>query len=167
MKLSGRLGFVLTAALLVFSCTGRTAVEGSSVSFDYSLSLMEEDGSKTEHSSGSAETVLGSGELIPGLETKLYGLKAGRAALFVIPPELAYGAYNPSMLVELPLRSFPGETDFTAGSVFETETPGGIISAVLVSKDDQNAVLDFNHPLAGKTLVFKIKELKVSEKKKD
>jgi len=99
---------------------------------------------------------LGAGEMMPALEACLTGLDVGRRAHFTLGPEQAFGEYKQE-LVERVRREHMTEDNVEAMSVMEFVAPDGSRYQGLVREvDDEVAVIDFNHPLAGKTIRFEV-----------
>jgi len=105
---------------------------------------------------------LGNGQLAPFLEACLIGLTEGTHQTFELPPERAFGPRNPELirpvsLATLEQNSGPTE-DYAIGDLVEFAAPGGgQFAGVLRKIDHENAVFDFNHPLAGQSLQFEVK----------
>lgn len=104
---------------------------------------------------------LGSGILLPALEEKLIGLKAGDQIQVTLPPEDAYGFANPNEIVKVPVSDLPPDVK-AVGDSLVAEDDYGEQKIVLVSEiNKKTATLDFNHPYAGRTLVFDIDVLEI------
>lgn len=109
-----------------------------------------------------ATFIVGDGNLLPGFEQVLFGLAAGDAGEFSIEPAQGFGAVNPNNIQTMPRSAF---TDMTLSEgllvVFkdaaQTELPG-----VVTAYTDTQVTVNFNHPLAGKTLSFVIEIIAVS-----
>jgi FKBP-type peptidyl-prolyl cis-trans isomerase SlyD len=126
------------------------------VSLDYSLHLG--DGAIVD-SSGDGEPLVylhGSGQIIPGLERQLEGLATGDARQVTVAPKDGYGELDPKAVQEVDKQAF-GDRALTAGDEFiavddhENEIPVRIQSV-----QGEKVTVDFNHPLAGKTLHFDV-----------
>ncbi len=99
---------------------------------------------------------LGAGEMMPALEACLTGLEVGKHEHFTLAPEHAFGEYKQE-LVERVRREHMAEDKLEAMSVMEFVAPDGSRYQGLVREvDDEAAVIDFNHPLAGKTIRFEV-----------
>jgi len=105
----------------------------------------------------------GSGQLIPGLESALDGATAGTRREIVVPPADAYGEPDAAATMRVPLEDFPPGLELEPGIEVQAETPDGPLTFLVASVDDKEAVLDGNHPLAGKTLTFDVEILDVRE----
>ncbi len=97
---------------------------------------------------------LGAGQLIKGFEKALMGMKKGEEKEVTIPPEEAYGNVDPSLVQKVPMEVFK-EAKISPEVGLMLNTPTGVGKITRVNSEDVE--LDFNHPMAGMTLVFKIK----------
>ncbi len=109
-----------------------------------------------------ATFTVGDGNMLQGFEKALFGLKSGDHKVLVITPEHGFGMPNPNNVQRLPRRQFEGMA-LEPGLVISFEDPGqGELPGVVESFDDQVVRIDFNHPLAGKTLTFEVSILAVN-----
>lgn len=105
---------------------------------------------------------LGQGQLAPFLEECLIGLPEGTHQIFELPPEKAFGPRNPDLIqrvsqATLKENSQIGE-QYVIGDLVEFAAPGGgRFAGVLREIDEESAIFDFNHPLAGQSLKFEVK----------
>lgn len=101
---------------------------------------------------------LGCGELAPTLEACLEDLPVGERHVFLLEPHQAFGPHNPDLLKRLPKTELPNSgADIGPLSLVEFTAPNGAKFAGLVREiDDQAALVDFNHPLAGKSIRFEV-----------
>ena len=135
---------------------------GSTVTIHYTLTVDEKE---LESSFGGEPLTYqqGQGQLIPGLEAKLEGLSAGDTRDVTVPPEAAYGDRDPENLIPVPKTSFTEPEKIQVGTLVEGRTGEGQPFRAKVSEErDQEFVLDLNHPLAGKTLHFKVEVVTVA-----
>jgi FKBP-type peptidyl-prolyl cis-trans isomerase 2 len=134
---------------------------GSTVGIEYTLTL--EDGTKVDSNVG-GETLSfeqGSGQIIPGLDKDLIGMKLGETRQVKVTPDEAYGQVNPAAFTEVPLSELP-EDGREPGMILMAQDDQGRTQRLRVHKvEGDKATLDFNHPLAGKTLVFDVKILEI------
>jgi FKBP-type peptidyl-prolyl cis-trans isomerase 2 len=115
---------------------------------------VEIDSADSEHP---LEFVQGKGEIISGLERELYGLHIGDSKHVQIEPIQAYGEYNPALLVNVPKSDLPASIPLFPGVILEVKgKKGNVAEGKIEHIDSDNVTLDFNHPLAGKTLNFEI-----------
>lgn len=105
---------------------------------------------------------MGTGQLAPFLEACLIGLPEGTHQVFELPPEKAFGERNPELVqrvsrATLDENSQMGES-YAIGDLVEFTAPsGGRFAGVLRAIDDDSALFDFNHPLAGQTVKFEVR----------
>ena len=112
---------------------------------------------------GPLQYVHGQGQIIPGLERQLTGLHVGDAREITVRPEEAYGPVDPSAFVEIPKTQLPPNVTPAVGVVLRGMDPDGKpFRATIHEVKDKAVTLDLNHPLAGKTLLFKVKVIDVS-----
>ena len=141
-----------------------TVKKGDKVKIDYEGRL--EDGevfdSSKKHNKP-MEIEVGSGQVIPGFEKALMGMKKGEEKEIKLKPSEAYGDHNPQLIQNVPRDRFPKEGNLKDGVMVLMSLPdGNQIPAKVVKVSKDSVKLDFNHPLAGKTLIFKIKVIEIS-----
>jgi FKBP-type peptidyl-prolyl cis-trans isomerase SlyD len=135
--------------------------DGSVVSLQYSLS--EEDGKLIESNKGKdpLKYTHGSKQIVPGLEKELTGMKVGGEKRVTVKPEDAYGVVNSKAFQEVPKEQIP-VNGLKVGATLAAKGPQGQEIPVRVHEiKEKTVVLDLNHPMAGKTLLFDIKILDV------
>jgi FKBP-type peptidyl-prolyl cis-trans isomerase SlyD len=135
--------------------------DGSVVSLQYSLS--EEDGKLIESNKGKdpLKYTHGSKQIVPGLEKELTGMKVGGEERVTVKPEDAYGVVNSKAFQEVPKEQIP-VNGLKVGATLAAKGPQGQEIPVRVHEiKEKTVVLDLNHPMAGKTLLFDIKILDV------
>jgi FKBP-type peptidyl-prolyl cis-trans isomerase SlyD len=84
-----------------------------------------------------------------------------------VRPEDAYGLHDPSAVFEVPRDAFPEGIDLRPGVEVESDTPDGPVTFVVRELTPSGAVIDANHPLAGKTLQFDVEIVTVREASAD
>lgn len=105
---------------------------------------------------------LGTGQLAPAMEARLIGLTEGSQASFDLAPGEAFGERNPQLLqrVKRSLLDELGdpEQSYSVGDVVQFPTPGGEASYAGVVRElgPDWLLFDFNHPLAGRPVVFEV-----------
>lgn len=104
---------------------------------------------------------LGQGQLAPFLEACLIGLIEGTRQIFNLPPELAFGPRNPDLLQHVSrttlLENSNFDEEYAIGDLVEFSPPsGGRFAGILRAIDDESALFDFNHPLAGQSVQFEV-----------
>ena len=139
------------------SQSGVTVGEGTRVYLNFALSL--EDGSEIDSnfSDDPVDFVIGDGSLLPGFERKLFGMAAGERHIFSIDPEDAFGMPNDSNVQQVPREHFDEDSEPEIGLLFYfADAGGGEVPGLVISVDDDNVTVDFNHPLAGRTILFDV-----------
>jgi FKBP-type peptidyl-prolyl cis-trans isomerase SlyD len=144
---------------------GSMVQEGSLVSIEYTLT--DDSGTVLDTNIGKEPLAYlqGAGQIVKGLERELDGLKVGDQKKVSIKPEDGYGALNEKAFQEIPREKIPAEAQ-KAGAMLMSKGPDGRSVTIRVHEvKDKTVVVDFNHPLAGKTLNFdvKIKDIKAAE----
>ena len=106
--------------------------------------------------SSPATLKLGCGELAPPLERCLIGLPVGNVA-FVLEPRDAFGEYDADRVERVGRLHLPQEPELEVLSVVEVEqADGNTYAGVVAELDGDSALIDFNHPLAGKAIRFEV-----------
>ncbi len=134
---------------------------GRTVSIEYVLTL--DDGSVASTNVGQTPLNFthGQGQILPGLEAALDGMKSGEKKAVSLSAEQAYGAVNPDAFVKVPIDLIP-EDAREPGTMLVGKDPSGNERYVRVHEvQEKQIVIDQNHPLAGETLHFKITVLSV------
>jgi len=109
--------------------------------------------------------VHGKGEIIPGLEKEMAGMSVGGEKKVTVKPEEGYGPVDPRAFQEVPKDKLPPDA-LKVGAMLTATGPQGQAIPVRVHEiKESTVIMDFNHPLAGKTLLFDIKitEIKAAE----
>jgi len=102
------------------------------------------------------EFIMGKGQIIPGLEKGLTGMSEGESADLMIPAADAYGDYNKEAVQTLPIEQFEG-VELKEGLTLYGQSEDGQTTQVTVkSFTDKDVEIDFNHPMAGKDLMFSV-----------
>ena len=126
------------------------------VSLHFALRLQNGDVVDSNFDGNPATFTVGDGNLLPAFERRLFGLRSGEQAEYLIPPEDAFGQPNPSNVQRFSRSQFVG-TELAEGLVIsfadaqKAELPG-----VIKAFDDNEVTVDFNHPLAGHSLLFSV-----------
>lgn len=104
--------------------------------------------------------IQGKGQIVPGLERALYGMKASESKEVVVAPEDAYGEVDEKAFAKIPRSEFPAEIPLDPGVELQlSNDEGDELEAFIVSADEDTVHLNFNHPLAGKELHFSVQVL--------
>lgn len=134
----------------------------SRVTLHFELSLEDGQIVDSNFSQAPATFVFGDGSLLPDFELALLGMSVGQEASYSMPPEKAFGAHNQSNIQRMPRSQF--SMDLEEGMVVsfadmsKNELPG-----VIAEIGEKEVVVDFNHPLAGRTLTFRVQVVAIEE----
>lgn len=134
----------------------------SQVTLHFELSLEDGQIVDSNFSHEPACFVFGDGNLLPAFEEVLIGMSAGQEGRFEMSPEQAFGARNESNIQRMPRSQFA--MDLEEGMVVsfadasKNELPG-----VIAEISDNEVLVDFNHPLSGRTLTYRVQIVMVEE----
>jgi FKBP-type peptidyl-prolyl cis-trans isomerase SlyD len=131
-----------------------TIVADMVVSMNYTLT--DPTGNVLDASKGEPlEYLQGHQNIIPGLERELAGLQAGERKKVVVQPTDGYGEHNADLIFSLPRDQFGGQTP-QIGMMVQLQSEEGVMMASIKAVDEQQIMLDANHPLAGQELHFDV-----------
>ncbi len=103
----------------------------------------------------------GDSRVLPAFQRNLEGLKEGDEAEFTLEPAEAYGPYRPEAVQEVPKSEMP-DCELKAGQVLQDTLPDGSLKIGRVQEiREQSVIMNFNHPMAGKILRYKVKVISV------
>ncbi|MDP1695600.1 MAG: peptidylprolyl isomerase [archaeon] len=140
--------------------------KGSKIKVDYEGKFDDGtifDSSKHGDHSHPLEFEVGSGQVIPGFDASVIGMKKGEEKEIIIEAKDAYGEVRAELIREFPRDSIPKDDRIKEGSVLMLGNPQGQQFPCIIKKLTADKVtIDLNHPLAGKRLHFKIKILEVA-----
>ncbi|MBU0499227.1 MAG: FKBP-type peptidyl-prolyl cis-trans isomerase [Gammaproteobacteria bacterium] len=138
-------------------------VPGSRVILHFALSLSDGTEVVSTFSDEPLTCTLGDGTLRPGMELALYGLKSGDTQSLTLEPEQAYGLHDSSLIHQVERGLFPDSLLPAEGQIISFSLPNGqeTLGAVL-ELEENSLTIDFNHPLAGRQVVFRVEILEVA-----
>ncbi len=113
------------------------------------------------------EFIMGIGQIIPGLEKALVGMSKGESGDILVKANEAYGEYNSEALQTLPIEQFEGVELKEGLTLYGQGENGETVQVTVKSFDDKSVVVDFNHPLSGKDLMFSVTVLSAREATED
>ncbi|MFT4872318.1 FKBP-type peptidyl-prolyl cis-trans isomerase [Congregibacter sp.] len=131
--------------------------DGTRVFLNFSLAI--EDGAEVDSNFGgeAVSFAIGDGSLLPGFERRLTGMQAGERKLFQVPPEDAFGQPNENNVQRVPRKGFDDEFELELGLVCSfADAAGGELPGMVIAFDETEVTVDFNHPLAGHTILFDV-----------
>ncbi|WP_420001718.1 FKBP-type peptidyl-prolyl cis-trans isomerase [Acinetobacter sp. LF10] len=136
--------------------------DGSKVDLHFSVSI--ENGVEIDNTRGRDEPVtlvIGDGNLLPHFEKALFGLRAGDRRTVHLPPEDAFGPWNPENIQIFDTVKF--EQRPIVGHMIEFEDKAkATLFGIVKSVNDDSTEIDFNHPLAGKNITFEVEIFRVT-----
>lgn len=139
--------------------------EGSQLTIHFSLALRDGSVIDSNFETSPASFELGDGNLLPGFERCLLGMRVGQRESFVILPEQGFGQKNPNNIQLMPRSTFAPDMELVEGLVVsfadaqKAELPG-----VIKAFDAQEVTVDFNHPLAGEDIIFDVQIVSIGVK---
>jgi len=138
-----------------------TVDNGKRVSIEYTLTL--EDDTKVDSNVGGEPLsfVHGERQILPALEEALIGMESGDTRRVVLTPEEGYGPEDPKLFQEVERERVPSEAQQEGTALTARDSSGQTYQLRVQEVKEKTIVLDLNHPLAGKTLVFDVKVLEV------
>ena len=134
------------------------AKSGDTVAIHYTGTLS--DGTTFDSSAGRdpLEFVVGSGQIIPGLDRAIPGMEVGDKKTVEVPCADAYGEANPENRQAVPRDQIPADIPLEVGLTLQMQSPDGqhVIPVTVAEMDETSVTLDANHALAGKDLTFEV-----------
>ena len=144
-----------------------TVQDGLVVSMDYKLTV---DGEVLDSSedAGPLQFLAGYGNIVPGLEREMAGMKIGESKDVVVAPADGYGEFDEEAFMEVPRNEFPNDLQLEEGIELNvTDEDGQNQYARVENITDESVRLDFNHPLAGAELHFTVKVVALRDPTKE
>jgi peptidylprolyl isomerase len=139
------------------------AAEGNKVKVHYTGTF--DDGETFDSSQGQdpLEFEVGGGQVIPGFEQAVVGMKVGESKKVKISETDAYGSHNPEMVIESSLAQFEEGMTPEVGQQFQTEMEDGQpVLLTVIEVEGEKVIMDANHPMAGKDLNFEIELVEIA-----
>jgi peptidylprolyl isomerase len=134
--------------------------QGSTVEVHYTGKLTNDEVFDSSEGKEPLKFEVGSGQIIPGFENAILGKNVGDKVTVSIDPTQAYGDVREDLLVKVPFDKMPGEVE--VGQTLQADSGQGQPVMVVVEQvNEDHVVINGNHPLAGKELVFDIEIVSV------
>jgi peptidylprolyl isomerase len=170
---------LVVAALLVGSCGGDETVTptptptptqegkaqaeiGDTVRVHYTGTL--DDGTEFDSSIGREplQFTVGAGQMIPGFEQAVIGMRLGESETVIIPTDQAYGPYHEELVVVVPREQLPPDVEPEVGQQLTMSQPDGQpVPVTVIDVSEGNVTIDANHSLAGEDLTFDIELVEI------
>lgn len=131
--------------------------EGTRVFLNFALTL--EDGAEIDSNFGGdpVDLAMGDGSLLPGFERLLLGMQPGQRQLFSVTPEDAFGQPNDNNVQVIKREQFAEELALEVGLMCSfADAAGGELPGLVIAINETEVTVDFNHPLAGRTILFDV-----------
>jgi len=159
--------YIIIAAILILGIIGGIYIasgssapvvaSGDTVSVYYTGTLT--NGTQFDSNVGKQplQFTVGSGQLIAGFDQAVVGMKLNETKTVTIPSDQAYGPVRQNLVISLPRKDFGNQT-INVGMIITETSPqtGQQIRGIVKALNATNVTVDFNSPLAGQTLIFKI-----------
>ena len=146
---------------LIAKTSERRIRDGDRIRLHFSLLLETGEEIDTTRRGDPATLELGDGNLLPGFERVLLGMQAGDDAQIVIAPEDAFGAHRQENVQLIEAERFGADVPVEVGLMISFAGPGGELPGVVRRIFENRIEVDFNHPLAGRSIVFDVSILEV------
>ena len=140
-----------------------SVLDGHVVTIRYRLSLEDETIVEDTFEEEPVVYIHGKGQLVPGLERGLVGLKAGNECQISVAPRDGYGLRDAAAPKSVPRDEFPAGEKLTVGMSLQARGPDGVLPVWIQSVDEGTITITSNHPLAGHNLTYDVKVLGVRE----
>jgi len=139
----------------------KTIKKDTVVTLDYTLKV-DDQVIDTSEDHEPIQFIQGHGQVIPGLEEEISGMSPGDGKEFVVEPSKGYGESDPDAFADIPRQEFPDNIPLQKGVELRlTDEDGQEMHAFIVAVEGDSVRLNFNHPLAGKNLHFKVEVVDV------
>ena len=138
-----------------------TVSNGKVITLEYTVKLQDGQVVDTNVGGDPLTYTQGANQIIRGVESAVEGMEVGQTKQAVVPPNEGYGDRDPNALHEISKEKVPQEAK-VGTQLHGKDATGREIRPVVSAIKDDTVVLDFNHPLAGKTLHFDLKVVNIS-----
>lgn len=138
------------------------AAKGNTVKVHYTGKLEDDTVFDSSKDREPLEFELGAGQMIPGFDKAVLGMKPGESKSIHIPSDEAYGPRRDDMMVTIKKEEFPENVNPKVGQQLQVKRENGhVFNVVVADVEGSNVTLDANHPLAGKDLYFDIELVEI------
>jgi FKBP-type peptidyl-prolyl cis-trans isomerase SlyD len=137
-----------------------TVSKGKVISLEYTLKLEDDHVVDTNVGKDPLTYTQGANQIIPGVERAVEGLTVGQSKHVVVAPSDGYGERDPNAFHEIPKAKVPKDVH-VGMQLHGKDSTGRDIRPIVTEIKDDTVLLDFNHPMAGKTLFFDLKVVNI------
>ena len=144
------------------SNTDREIMPGSQVTLHFRMTLPDGTEALSTFGEEPLTFAMGDGTFSGGFALSLYGLKAGDTQTLTLDPEQAFGFRDEALVHDMPRSDFPADMELEEGQIMGFTTPTGDEAAgAIMAVGEDTVTVDFNHPMAGKDVIFHVEILEV------
>ena len=156
------IAIIIVSLAIMLNNNSQTVAAGENVSVYYTGTFPNGTVFNTNVGGTILNFTAGSNQLIPGFSDAVIGMKIGQNKTITLPPSEAYGYVNQSLIQDIPLNAFGSNavSSLKVGMIVSTQTG---IKGIVVGLNNTIATVNFNLPLAGKTLIFNIKLVSINK----
>lgn len=154
---------VIVSYIAISSAASSVVKVGDYIAVNYTGTLTNGTVFGSSATSGPLQFTVGSNELIPGFDQAVIGMKLGQEKTVTIPANDAYGQINPNLIVKVPIADFMNQS-VQVGETVSQESSGQSEQGIVTAVNATTVTVDFNSPLAGQTLIFKITVIAIDNK---
>ena len=127
---------------------------GSTVNVHYTGKLKSGEVFDSSEGKDPLSFIIGNGQIIPGFENAIMGKNVGDKVTIEIEPKEAYGEYREDLLIKVENDQLPGPVE--VGQVLQADNGGQPVNVTVKEVNEVHVIIDGNHPLCGKNLIFEI-----------
>ena len=127
---------------------------GSTVNVHYTGKLKSGEVIDSSEGKDPLSFIIGNGQIIPGFENAIMGKNVGDKVTIEIEPKEAYGEYREDLLIKVENDQLPGPVE--VGQVLQADNGGQPVNVTVKEVNEDHVIIDGNHPLCGKNLIFEI-----------
>ena len=140
-----------------------TAKKGDTVKVHYTGKLKDDTVFDSSRDREPLEFTVGAGQMIEGFDNAVEGMEKGASKKVEIPSDQAYGGKREDMIVKVEKSQLPADIKPEVGMQLQASQENGHTQILTVTEiEDNHVVLDGNHPLAGKDLIFDIELMEIN-----
>ncbi len=154
---------IAAGAYLVYASSVPVVASGDNVSVYYTGTLTNGTQFGSNVGQQPLNFTVGAGQVIPGFDQGVIGMKLNQTKTITIPASAAYGPVNPNLIISVSLKNFGNQTVHVGMPIVETSASGQHAQGIITAMNSTNATINFNPPLAGQTLIFSIRVVSIKK----
>jgi peptidylprolyl isomerase len=138
------------------------AKSGDTVKVHYTLKDIKGNEVESSLKSDPIEFTIGEGKTIPGFDKGVTGMAVNEKKTITIPPEDAYGPHEKKLIFEYDKKNASADFDPQIGQTIQMHRPDGkTLIVTVIERTEKGYMMDANHPLAGKELIFDLELVEI------